>query len=140
MADLSLFNEKVNIGTQRRHRRELWLQILLPLIAGVALGGLGLFALLNANIGNVTRASELATVLLAIPLIVMGMIFLVVIVALIYVLGVALKWIPTKTVYAHRLMDRVNSVARQAANLAAQPVIALDSWSNALSHTFKRLR
>lgn len=140
MRDLSLFGEKVNIGTQRRHRRELWLQILLPLVLGAALGGFGLFALLNANTGNVTRAAELATVLLAIPLIVMGVIFLVAIVALIYVLGVAMKWIPTKTVYAHRLMDRVNSVAQRGATLAAQPLIVLDSWSNALSRTFKRLR
>jgi hypothetical protein len=138
--DLSLFNEKVNIGAQRRHRREVWVQILLPLALAVALGIVGLVALLNANTGNVTRASQLATILLALPLLVMGIIFVVVLVAAIYALGVAMKWIPTKTVYVHRLMERVNHVAQRTANLAAQPVIALESWSSALARTLKKLR
>jgi hypothetical protein len=138
---MSLFSEKVNIGTRRRHNREVWLQILLPLLLGIALGGLGLAALLGGGGGSVQRGAELATVLLAIPLLVMGVIFLAAIVAMIYAVGLAMNWIPQKTVYAHRFMDQVANFAQRGADLAARPLIALESWSSAISHlTQRRLR
>jgi hypothetical protein len=128
-----VFAEERHPSAKRRHVREVWLQIALPLIIGVALGGLGLFALLSATPGNVTRASQLATVVLAIPLLLMGLIFLIVVVAGIWLLGEAMNWIPSKTIYVHRFMQRANQAAQRGADLVARPVLAVESWSKALS-------
>lgn len=133
-----LFGEERHPAAHKRHVREVWLQIGLPLVIGIALGGAGLFALLSGRASTVTQASQLATVLLAIPLLVMGVVILVVLVAGIWMLGEAMNWIPRKTIYVHRLMDQANQAAQQSADLVARPVVAIQSWGTALGNLWRQ--
>jgi len=125
---------------RRRHIRQVWLQIVLPLVLGTALGGLGLYALLTAEAGNATRASQLATVLLAIPLLLIGIILLVALVAAIYLLARVMRWIPEHTIYVHRWLGQANTAILRGADYAARPMLAAQSWANAFSRIFRRNR
>ena len=133
-----IFTEERHPVARRRHVREVWLQIALPLVLGALLGGLGLYALLTAQAGNVTRASQLATIVLTIPLLALGVVLLVALVAASYLLGRAMKWIPAKAIYAHRLAQRATQAAVRTADLAARPVLAIESWANAISRMLNR--
>lgn len=127
-------------AARRRHVREVWLQIALPLILGTALAGVGLYALLTAQAGTATRASQLATVLLAMPLLLMGVVLLVALVAAIYLLARAMRWIPQHTIYVHRWLEQANTAILRGADIAAKPMLAAQSWANAFSRFFNRNR
>lgn len=135
-----LFVAKHHPAARRRHVRQVWLQIVLPLVLGTALGGLGLYALLTAEAGNATRASQLATVVLAIPLLLIGVILLVALVAAIYLLARTIRWIPEHTIYVHRWLQQANSAILRGADYAAKPMLAAQSWANAFSKVFRRDR
>lgn len=125
---------------RRRHVRQVWLQIALPLVLGTALGGLGLYALLTAEAGNATRASQLATVVLAIPLLLMGVVILIALIAATYLLARTMRWIPEHTIYVHRWLQQANSAILRGADYAAKPMLAAQSWANAFNRVFRRNR
>ncbi|QYK51520.1 MAG: hypothetical protein KF701_03275 [Anaerolineales bacterium] len=138
-----LYTASRHPAARRRHVRQVWLQIALPLILGTALGGFGLYALLTSQAGTATRASQLATVVLAIPLLVMGLVILLALVAAIYLLGRSMRWIPEHTIYVHRWLQQANTAILRGADYAAKPMLAAQSWANAFSRIFdrsKRLR
>lgn len=125
---------------RRRHVRQVWLQIALPLGLGGLLGGVGLYALLAANVGNAARAAQVATLFLAIPLILIGVILLVALVAAIYFTGRAMRWIPEHTIYLHRWLQQANHAILRGADYAAKPMLAAQSWGQALRRVFQRER
>lgn len=127
-----------NPHTAHAHRREVWWQILLPLLLGIALGGIGLYALFSGRFGNVQNAAELATVLLIAPFVIIAVLLFVVTVVLIYVIGRAMHWIPTQTVHAQRLAEQVSSGVVKGANALAGPLLFVDSWATSLSRLFRK--
>ena len=129
-----------NPQTKRAHRREVWWQIIFPLLLGVALGCAGLYALLSGRFGDVQNAAGLATILIIVPIMVIGVVLFLLSAGLIFALGRAMHWIPTQTIKAQRLAkDASNQVAR-GANMLAGPLLFFDSWANAVSSVFKRRR
>lgn len=135
---IDLLAHATNPRTRRAHRRETFWQIVLPLLIGAVLAGAAVFALLNGNFGGVQNASQIATTFLIFPLFVIGLLFFVLVVVLIYVLGRTLHWIPTQTIRAQRLAERVSHEAVRGANLLAEPLLFFESWSKAISGLFKR--
>ena len=130
----------VNPRTRRAHRLQVVGQIFLPLLAGILLGGAGLFLLLNANVGNVERAAQFSTVLLAIPFVVIGLILFFLLVFLIFALGRLMHWIPPQTYRVQRLAHGVSSRAVRGANLLTEPVLFIESWAGALGDLVSRRR
>lgn len=135
-----LYTSTRHPAAHRRHVRQVWLQIALPLFLGIALGGVGLYALLAAETGTATRASQLATILLAIPLLLIGIVILAALVVAIYLLARAMRWVPEHTIYVHRWLQQANVAILRGADYAAKPMLAAQSWANALSRIFKRER
>lgn len=133
-----LFEQASNPRTRRAHRRETFWQIVLPLLIGAALAAAAVYALLSGNFGGVQNASQIATIFLILPLFVIGLLFFVITIFLIYALGRALHWIPTKTIHAQRLAEQVSHQAVRGANLLAKPLLFAESWSRAISTLFRR--
>lgn len=137
---VDLLAHATNPRTRRAHRRETWWQIVLPLLLGLVLAGLAVAALLKGNFGGVQNASQIATVILTLPLLVLGVLFFILTIFLIYALGRALHWIPTQTIRAQRLAERVSQETVRGANLLATPLLFFESWSRALGELFRRRR
>ncbi len=135
-----LFQQTANPRTRLSHSRETFWQIVLPLLIGAALAGVAVYALITGNFGGVQNASQIATIFLILPLFVIGLLFFVLIIFLIYALGRALHWIPTQTVRAQRLAEQVSHQAVRGANLLAEPLLFVESWSRAIGALFRRRR
>ena len=129
---------KANPRSQRRHRRELWWQIWFPLLIAVAAIVFGVNFLLNNGGGNTENISQIATMLLILPLLVIGIILLALLVALIYGLAMLMNWLPPNAYWLQRQIQRINHRVMQATNIAAEPVLRLESWSSALRRVFRR--
>ena len=129
-----------NPRTRRVHRREVWWQLVFPLLLGIFLGGAGLYALFTGRFGNVRNAAGLATIFIAIPIMVIGVLMFILTVVLIFVLGRTLHWIPTQTIKAQRLAENAGRQVARGANLLAGPLLFFDSWASALGSVLRRRR
>ena len=112
----------------QNHRRQLWTQILTPLLIAVALM-LALSVLIGLvtfrDNGEVGRWAAISTIWIVIPIMVAGLIFLVIFGALIYGMARLLQLIPPCTGYAQRLVWRAEGYVKRAADAIAQPIVGL---------------
>jgi hypothetical protein len=131
---------KRNPKTKRSHQIQFAWQILLPLFLGTGLGVFGLFALLSASSGNVERSAQLATIVLALPVLIIGIVLFLFIVVLIYMLGRLIGWIPPQAYRVQRGARGVSHGIVRLADMAAKPLILFDSWSHAANKIFKRIK
>jgi hypothetical protein len=129
-----------NPRSRRAHRREVWWQIVMPLLIGVLLGAAAIFGLVTGRVGNVQNAAQLATILLTIPLMVIGMLFFVLGVFLIFALGRVMHWIPAQTFKVQQLADKASQHTIRSANLLAGPLLFVESWASAIGTIFRRRR
>lgn len=129
---------KVNLESQRRHRRELWWQILFPLLLSVALISGGAYLLVSRGGASSEILSQIATMVLILPLLVIGLMLLIVLGALIYALALLMNWLPPNAFWLQGQIQRVSHRAIQAADLLAEPVLRLESWSSATKRIFRR--
>jgi hypothetical protein len=129
-----------NLKSQRAHRWQTFWQIIFPLIAGVALAAWGLTALMGAQAGNVTRMSQIATIVMLVPLVLVGLMLLVVTIALIYLLGRLMNWIPPQTYRVQRGVQAVSSRVVSTTDALLKPFIGVQSWLSAANTVIKRRR
>lgn len=121
-----------NPKTRERYRRQVWLQIFLPL-------GLLLLLLVVAGVflwpGSPPAASayaDTALVFLILPVMLFGLIALAVVVAGIYLLVMALRRIPEAVYQVQLALDRVKRKVGQGADLAVRPFVRLSAIRAAL--------
>jgi hypothetical protein len=129
-----------NLKSQHAHRWQTFWQIIFPLVAGVGLAAWGLTALMGAQAGNVTRMSQIATVVMLVPVLVIGIILLVITIVLIYVLGRLMNWIPPQTYRLQLGVHAVSSRVVSTTDAILKPVIGVQSWLSAANTVFKRRR
>jgi hypothetical protein len=129
-----------NLKSQSAHRWQTFWQIIFPLIAGVGLAAWGLTALMGAQAGNVTRMSQIATIVMLIPVVLIGIVLLVVAVALIYLLGRLMNWIPPQTYRVQRGVQAVSSRVVSTTDALLKPIIGVQSWLSAANTVIKRRR
>jgi hypothetical protein len=127
-----------NPRTRKAHRIQVFFQIVLPLLLGTALATWGLLALVNGRTGNLTSLSQIATMVLAIPVVLIGLVVLLLVVALIFLLGRLMHWLPPRTAQVQRGMNALSSRVVAAADGVAKPVIAAESWLNAINNVIRR--
>jgi len=113
----------------KRHRRQLISQIILPMVL-TALLFIALVVLINVATfrgnGDVARWAAISTMWIAIPIFIMGFVFLALLVGIIYLLARLLGIAP---IYTGKAQDFVHKVAiriRHIADLSVKPVIFLD--------------
>jgi len=113
----------------QRHRRQLIIQIILPVILAailfIALVVLVNLATFRGN-GDVARWAAISTMWIAFPIIVASLIFLVLLIGMIYLLARVLGIAPTYTSQAQDFVQRLGIRIRQAADVPVKPVMFLD--------------
>lgn len=118
-----------NHPSYKKHRRQFWTQIFLPmtlvvlLITAVAvLTGIATFG----EGGDSPRWAAISTIWLVIPVMIFGLFFFVILVGLIYLLARGLKGMPPYSSKAQYYVRRATSQVKRFSDMAAKPVLFLE--------------
>jgi hypothetical protein len=113
----------------QKHRRQLWTQILTPLLiaaaillAVAALTGVATFR----DNGEVERWAAISTIWIVIPVMGAGLLALLIFLGLIYGMARLLTLIPPYTGYAQKIAWRIEGYVKRGTELAVKPVLALE--------------
>ena len=132
------FKDKDNPLTARKHRREFWWQILIPIIFLFILLVYGVYFLLSNNTASVASMAQIGSMMLLLPVILFAVVFFVLCLALIYLLAIVIKWIPPKANLLQNIIYRVNHRVKQAADISVKPLIFIESWTKAARNSINR--
>ena len=118
-----------NHPSYKKHRRQFWTQIFLPMtlvvliITAVAvLTGIATFG----EGGDSPRWAAISTIWLVIPVMIFGLFFFVILVGLIYLLARGLKGMPPYSSKAQYYVRRATSQVKRFSDMAAKPVLFLE--------------
>ena len=123
---------KADHPSLQRHRRELWTQILLPiLLASVLLLGTVAVASVSAfrGTGDAARWAAISTIWLAIPGMVMGLVLLATLAVMIYLIWRVVRLIPPYSWRAQRLLNRVETTTKRGAEMVRRPTSAVRAFA-----------
>ena len=127
----------------RRHRRQVWAQILLPVIIGaaalMAAPAVAWVTAMNAG-GDVSRWAAVSTMWLLIPVMIGALILLVVVSALAYLTARISGWIPAYSYRMQRFALRAEGGTRRAAVMIRKPVLAIRAAGDMVRRRVQRLR
>jgi hypothetical protein len=112
-----------------RHRREILWQIVLPVVLASLLV-IGLIVLVNvatftAN-GDVARWAAIATIWIAVPIMIASLIFIVLLTGLVYLMKQLLRITPVYTGQAQDFVHRIAGAIKRFADATVKPIIFLD--------------
>jgi hypothetical protein len=114
----------------RLHRRQMWTQILLPIllsvilfIAIIVLTSLATFR----GYGDVSRWAAISTIWLVMPIMVVSLILLVLLCAVIYLLARLIGVIPPYSHQAQRFVYRIEGFVRHGSEMIVKPALFVDA-------------
>ena len=123
------------------HRRQMWTQILLPLLltvllflAVIILTGIATFR----DNGEVGRWAAISTIWLAIPVLFAGLIFLAILAGMIYLLARLISLIPPYSYQAQRFVYRIEGQVKRGVEMTRKPVLFLDILKSQIKKIFQR--
>jgi hypothetical protein len=115
----------------RRHRKQRTTQILLPIVL-VAILFLALIVLVNIatfrDNGDVGRWAAISTMWIAIPVCIMGLVFLALLGGLVYLMGRLLGIAPRYTGKAQDFVHKLAIRIRRAADMTVKPVFTVNGF------------
>jgi hypothetical protein len=113
----------------QKHRRQLWTQILVPLLIAVAilLGVATLTGIATFRDGDVGRWAAISTIWIIIPVMGAGLMVLVIFIGVIYGMARLLALIPPYTGHAQKIVWRIEGYIKRGAEMAVKPVLALEA-------------
>jgi len=132
---------KADHPSLQRHRRELWTQILLPiLVASFLLLGTVAVASVSAfrGTGDVARWAAISTIWLAIPSMVMALLLFATVVVMIYLVWRVVRLIPPYSWRAQRLLKRVEATTKRGAEMVRRPASAVRAFATFVRGRFER--
>ena len=113
----------------KQHRKQVVLQIILPVVIFAVLI-VGLIVLINIatfrDNGDVGRWAAISTIWIAIPIMVAGLIFLIILGGLVYLLKYLLNIAPAYTGQAQDFVHKLAGHIRRLADAIVKPVIVID--------------
>lgn len=119
----------------RKHRKQRTMQIILPIVLA-ALLFIAAIVLLNIatfrDNGDVGRWAAISTMWIAIPVCIMGFVFLAVLGGLVYLMGRLLGIAPRYTGKAQDFVHKLAIRIRRAADVAVKPVFAVGGFGATL--------
>ncbi len=125
----------------QRHRRQRTTQIILPAVLAVllcvAMVVLISFATFRWN-GDVARWAAISTMWIAIPIFIMGFVFLALLSGIIYLLAQLLGIAPYYTSQAQNFVRKLGIRIRLAADASVKPVLFLDGIGATIKALFGR--
>ena len=136
----SIYSSRVNEETRRAHGRQSFWQIFLPLILGILTAIMVIVLVVRGGAGSIERNAQTATILLAIPVMVSGLVFLFLMILLSLMLGRLMKWLPPRSYQAQKIARRINSRISQVSQVSRQPFLLFESWAEGLNRVLHRIR
>lgn len=132
-----------NHPSYQLHRKQVWTQILLPillatlvLIAAIVMTSVATFR----DGGDVARWAAIATMWLTLPVMFAGLVFLILLIALIYLLARLTGLIPPYSNRAQRIFHRIEGGAKRIGEMARRPVLFLQELGNLLRVSLRELQ
>ena len=123
------------------HRKQVWQQILFPIILAIlifiAVIVLTSIATFRDN-GEVGRWAAMSEIWLVIPLIIIGLIFLVLLIGIIYLLMRLTNLIPPYSYQAQVIFHRIESGAKTIEKIAHRPVILFQDLGEVIKTAIKK--
>jgi Kef-type K+ transport system membrane component KefB len=118
----------------QRHRKQRTGQIILPVIVGTLLFlALVVLAIIGtANGGDVGRWAAVSTIWISIPVCLIGFVFLILLVGMVYLMGRLLGVAPRYTNQAQNFVRKLAIRIRLAADMTVRPIIALNGYGATL--------
>jgi uncharacterized membrane protein len=125
-----------------RHRKQRNTQIILPVVIAailmVALIVLISFSTFQSD-GDVGRWAAVSTIWIIIPILFAAFIFLAILIGLIYLMARALSALPYYTAIAQDYVYKAKAYIIRAADMVANPVIAIDGFIENIKVFFERI-
>jgi hypothetical protein len=112
----------------QQHRKQVWTQILLPILCAVLVFVVVIILTYLAtfrNNGDVGRWAAISTIWLILPVIIAGFILLILLSALIYLMVRVLNLIPPYSFQVQQFIYRIESGVKHFAEMFRKPVLAL---------------
>lgn len=113
----------------QRHRRQLTGQVILPIVLAALLFVASIVLISLATFrgsGDSARWAEISTMWIAIPVLIMGFVFLAVLVGIIYLLARLLGIAPIYTNRAQGFVQKLGIRIQRAADLPVRPILFLN--------------
>jgi hypothetical protein len=127
----------------QRHRKQRNRQIIMPvaLSAVVLVGIVVLVSVATFNQGgDVARWAAISTIWVIIPVLIGGLIVLAILIGLIYLMARALGALPYYTGIAQDYVYKARGYIIRGADMAVQPVLALNGWLESLKTFLGRIK
>ena len=125
------------------HRKQMWTQILLPIlftflifVTVTIITSLATFR----NHGDVGRWAAISTIWLVLPVMIAGLVFLIFIIALIYLLSRITNAIPPYSHQAQRIFYRIESGVKHYAEMFRKPMLAIQELAKRVRNYIDNLR
>ncbi len=132
-----------NPKTHAAHKRDVFWQITLPLLAGILLILAAVGAIIFSTLQPVTdveRWADVSLMWLILPALFFAFLFLVVLAALVYGVSFLLHMIPRYALVVQLFFERVKDKAGQLLNASVEPVLRINSIWAAIRYASERGR
>ena len=139
MKTKSLFSQ--DHPSYQLHRKQMWSQILLPIlltvvifIAVIVITSLATFR----NNGDVARWAAISTIWLVLPVLIAGLMFLIILLALIYLLARLIGMIPPYSYQAQRFVYQIEDYVKRGTEMILRPVLLVDLIKSQINKFMER--
>lgn len=128
-----------NPATHEAFRRQVWLQIYVPFVAGLLLLAGTAILLAGAALAGPSAWADASLILLLLPLIIFSVIPIVLLAFLVYGVSYLIGRIPVPAHQAQQAVAQAGRVIQQSAQRAAQPLILMKAGSAAAGSALNKL-
>lgn len=126
--DLQTVRRPPNPETRAAHKREYRRQVLLPLVLFLVLFGAVAGILIYYKVGTIAQWSQIATIFLILFWMVIGVLFLAILIALVYLTSKLLTLLPPYTRIAQDGIETIKHQVESGADISVTPVMKIQSF------------
>ncbi len=114
--------------TQKAYRRDVLRQITFPLILLLILFVTIVFWLVMENIGTIQNWSSISLILMIIPTLFVGLVFIVLLIGIIFLVNYLLKFLPPYARLTQEAINKLENQIKTGADISAKPIIQIQSF------------
>ena len=121
----------------KKFRRQGWLQIFFPIASGIFILGLLVGSLSLNQIGSASGWADASLTMMIIPLLGLGLILLVVLIALSYIVARLVGYLPTPMSRFHGRIKMIDHSTRRLAHVISRPFMYASAAKAAIAAVFR---
>jgi heme/copper-type cytochrome/quinol oxidase subunit 2 len=129
-----------NHPSYQLHRKQVWTQILLPILLTV-IAFIAVIILISVSAfrgnGDVSRWAAISTIWLVIPLLLVGLIVIAILFGLVYLLARVIGVIPPYSHQAQRFVYQIEGYIQRGAEFIVKPVLFVDMLKSQIQKVIK---